>query len=516
MRSDRSLTTPLAILAFAAALSAGSCRDKVPPSVVAVPRLPKVAPDYVGIVIPPNIAPLNFVVREPGRKYQARIHSVAGGTIEVISTTGEIVIPPSRWRDLLAHNVGQELYVDVCVKTEDGTCSCFQTIVNTIAEEKIDPYLVYRCMTPSSYAGKRMRICQRNLENFEEADVFDTQSFVGGCVHCHSFIDHRPDQILIGVRNASLPSVTLYGHEGRVDKIGTKFGYTAWHSSGKIVAYSVNDVRQFFHNVQTEIHDVVDLDSAIFYYDIEEARIKTAPALADKKRLETYPAWTPDGKVLYFCSAPLLWVGTEALPPAQYREVKYDLMRIRYDIETDRWGTLETVLSAADTGLSILLPRVSPDGRFLLFGMAEYGCFPIYQPTSDLYLMDLQTGAYRKAPINSEYAEAWHSWSSNSRWIVFSSKRAGGVFTRTFISHIDTNGQASKPFLLPQKSPLFYDSCYYVYNMPELVAGSVPVDTKPLVRAILGSAQIHVDSVTGATPTPRSTEIQRTGQASVQ
>ena len=481
-----------------------------------MPGLPKITPNYVGIVIPPNIAPLNFVIHEPGRKYQARIYSIAGGTIEVFSTTGEIVIPPSRWRDLLAQNTGQELYFDVCVKKEDGTWNRYQAIVNTIAKEKIDPYLVYRCMTPSSYAGKRMRICQRNIENFEEADVFDTQSFVGGCVHCHSFIDHRSDQILIGVRSPSLPSVTLYGHDDRVDKIGTKFGYTAWHPSGKIVAYSVNDVRQFFHNVRTEIHDVVDLDSAIFYYDIEEARIKTVPALADKKRLETYPAWTPDGKVLYFCSAPLLWTGAETFPPERYREVKYDLMRISYDVETDSWGTLETVLSADDTGLSILLPRVSPDGRFLLFCMAEYGCFPIYQPTSDLYLMDLQTGVYRKAPINSEYAEAWHSWSSNSRWIVFSSKMAGGVFTRILISHIDTDGQPSKPFLLPQKSPLFYDSCYYVFNMPELITGSVSVDTKTLVRAILGSTQIHVDSVTGATPTSGSTEIESTGQARVQ
>jgi hypothetical protein len=148
--------------------------------------------------------------------------------------------------------------------------------------------------------------------------------------------------------------------------------------------------------------------------------------------------------------------------------------------------------------------------------MAEYGCFPVYQPTSDLYLMDLQTGTYRKAPINSEYAEAWHSWSSNSRWIAFSSKREEGTFTRTFISHIDADGQASKPFLLPQESPSFYDSCYCVYNTPELIAGPVPLDTKMLVRAIVDSTQIHVDSVTGATPKTNATETYKAGQASVQ
>ncbi len=507
---------PFVMLAFAAALSVGSCSDEAPESVVTVPRQPKVSPDYVGIVVPPNIAPLNFVICVPGRRYRVRIHSVAGGAIEVVSKTGEIVIPQRKWKDLLTHNAGKELHVDVCVKTESGTWNQYQTIVNAIAEEQIDPYLVFRYMTPSSYFPKPMRISQRNIESFEEKDVLDTRSFGNGCAHCHSFIGNSPDKILIGMRSVSLPSATLYGHDGRVDKIGEKFGYTAWHPSGRIVAYSVNDVRQFFHNARTEIHDVVDLDSAIFCYDVEEARIKTAPAIADKKRLETYPAWTPDGKVLYFCSAPLLWTGTSTVPPARYREVKYDLMRISYDIETDHWGALETVLSAAGTGLSILLPRVSPDGRFLLFCMAEYGCFPVYQPTSDLYLMDLRTGVYRKAPINSEYADAWHSWSSNGRWIVFSSKREGGVFTRTFISYVDTNGQAGKPFLLPQRSPSFYDSCYSVYSMPELVAGPVPVDTKTLVQTFVGSTQIHIDSVTGATSKTDNTEMYETGRASVQ
>ena len=89
-------------------------------------------------------------------------------------------------------------------------------------------------------------------------------------------------------------------------------------------------------------------------------------------------------------------------------------------------GQPETVLSAKETGLSILLPRVSPDGWFLLFCMCRYGCFPAFHPTSDLYLMDVAKGPTRSAPINREFSESWHSWSSNSRWIAFSSKRGEG------------------------------------------------------------------------------------------
>jgi Tol biopolymer transport system component len=225
------------------------------------------------------------------------------------------------------------------------------------------------------------------------------------------------------------------------------------------------------------------------------------PELADKDQLETYPSWSPDGKHLYYCSAPILWKDRSAVPPENYDKVQYDLRRISYDVETDRWGQAETVLSAARTGRSILLPRVSPDGRFLLFCMCRYGCFPIYQPSSDLYLMDLATKQYRRLEINSEFSESWHSWSSNSRWIAFSSKRQGGLFTRTYFSYVDDAGKVHKPFVLPQESPSYYDSLLETYSVPELITGPVPVGASKLARASRAqpgtSPQIPI---TGASP----------------
>jgi hypothetical protein len=516
MKSGRSLIVRLVLPALVTALLVVSCRDEKPHAPVAVARQPKIAPDYAGIVIPPNIAPLNFTIDEPGDRYVARIHSTSGEPIEVVGRTGEILIPPARWKGLLGANAGQELRVDVYVRTGAGKWSQYETITNTIAPEAIDSHLVYRFMMPSSYFPKQMRICQRNLENFEEQTLLDTESFGKGCANCHSFVGNRPDQMLLGIRSTSFPSATAYVHDGRIEKIGAKFGYTAWHPSGKLAVYSINDVRQFFHTTRPEIHDVIDLDSLIVYYDLAKNQTKTAPALSDKKRLETYPAWSPDGKYLYFCSAPLLWEASETVPPKRYQEVRYDLMRIGYDIETDTWGTLETVLSAARTGQSILLPRISPDGRFLLFCLCQYGCFPVYQPTSDLYLMDVQTGQYRKASANSEYSESWHSWSSNSRWIVFSSKRQGGLFTRPYLSYVDANGETHKPFVLPQEHPSFYESCYSVYSVPELIAGPVAVDSEALLQTIVSPTQIGVNSVTGATPKTNSTEAYKKGRPSVQ
>ena len=122
---------------------------------------------------------------------------------------------------------------------------------------------------------------------------------------------------------------------------------------------------------------------------------------------------------------------------------------------------METVLASADTGLSIAEPRISPDGRWLLFCMSEYGSFPAYQPSSDLYLLDLETGDYHALDeVNSPLCESWHSWSSNSRWIAFASKRRDGVFARIYFSYVDETGHAHKPLVLPQRDPTYYRSAY--------------------------------------------------------
>jgi len=219
--------------------------------------------------------------------------------------------------------------------------------------------------------------------------------------------------------------------------------------------------------------------------------------------LETYPAWSPDGRNLFFCRAPRLWTDTVNAPPVNYDKVRYDLVRVSYDAASGRWGKAQVVLSAAQTGKSMLLPRVSPDGRFLLFCMADYGCFPVFLPSSDLYVVDLAEAektnvfAYKKLEVNTPFSESWHTWSSNSRWIVFSSKREGGLLTRLFISRIDAAGHASKPFILPQKDPDFYGSFLETFSLPELVKVPVTVHEREFGRALRKGRTPHIVSASG-------------------
>lgn len=491
----------LGIVVVALGLWMASCSPKGIDSFTEVGREPNVSPDYAGIVIPANIAPLNFRILEGGRAYFVTVRGDHASPIRIFSQNGQVRIPRRPWRALLDANRGHGIFFDVYVQGADHQWRRFQPIVNTIAPEDIDSTLVFRFMKPLYSWWKDIGIYQRNLTNYDVSAVLHGRSFGSGCLNCHSFVGNDPKTMTICLRSATYGSDTLLAHNGEVEKIGAKWGYTAWHPSGRLAVYSINKVMQFFHAGGMEVRDVADLDSALVCYQVESRKTVSPKELADKDRLETYPAWSPDGKYLYFCSGPVLWKDRSAVPPENFDKLQYDLRRISYDSATDQWGKAETVLSAAQTGQSILLPRISPDGRFLVFCMCQYGCFPVYQPSSDLYLMDLATKQFRKLAVNSEFSESWHSWSGNSRWIAFSSKRQDGLFTRTYFSYIDETGTAHKPFVLPQADPTYYDSLLETYSVPELVSGAVPVSKSALARAARAKPSVASElPLTGATP----------------
>lgn len=120
-------------------------------------------------------------------------------------------------------------------------------------------------------------------------------------------------------------------------------------------------------------------------------------------------------------------------------------------------------------GLSASVPRVSPDGRWLLFTLGQFGQFHIWHKTSDLYVKDLHTGTVRPlTAANSDDVDSYHTWSSNGRWIVFSSRRDDGSYTRPYIAYFDADGRDHKAFMLPQEDPEHSLLLLKSYNVPEL------------------------------------------------
>jgi len=482
--------------------------DRPPESCPTVDRPADISPDYAGVTIPPNIAPLRFCVNEDAATFFVRIAGEKGESIEIATSEPEILIPEKPWRRLLDANHGGPIRIDIFAKSLDRTDGWkrFDTIVNTVAADQIDGYIAYRRIRPGHSLWRKIGIYQRDLQGYGEDVILDNSYYRNGCVNCHTFCNNRTEKMLIGIRSRHYGSHEIFVDDGRVTKIGTKFGYTSWHPSGKVAAYSINKVNQFWHSAADEIRDVLDFDSLIAYYRFDREAARTAPMLSEKGWMETYPTWSPDGKYLYFCRAPIKWDRQDRVPKT-FDEIKYDLVRVSYDVDTDTWGQMEPVLSSKDTGQSILLPRISPDGRWLLVTMCDYGCFPVYRSSSDLYMIDLKaaeaTGqyAYRRLDINSDASESWHSFSSNGRWIAFSSKRLSHIFTRTFLAYLDDDGRTHKPFVLPQKDPRFYDSCLWTFSVPELTVDAVRARKESIGKVVRGSDAVGVQMpITMATP----------------
>jgi hypothetical protein len=476
-------------------------------------QFPKIRPDYCGTVIPPNIAPLNFLIKEKGVRYYVKIHSKQGTPIEILSRTPKISIPEASWHELLSLNHGQELYVDIFVEAENKSWNKFQTVSNKIANEEIDAFLVYRKIHPSHNTWSFMGLYQRDLQNFKETPVLKNDRYQYGCAHCHTFCNNSSDKISISTRSRDYKSSLLIVEGDKIYKIVKKFGFTAWHPSGRLLALTINYPPLVLHANRNEMRDIVDIDSWIGLYYIDSEEIKTIPQLSRKDWLENYPTWSPDGRYLYFCNAKMLWTDTKTVPPEHYQESKYSLYRISYDIEKDQWGEIEAILLSKETGLSMNQPRVSPDGRWLTFSMCDYSCWPSYHPDSDLYILDLKKTeetrkpVYRKMEINSDECESWHTWSSNSRWIVFSSKKENPLFNRTYITYVDENGKLYKAFVVPHEDPTFYDSYLMTYTIPELVTEPVKNTEEKLARVIRDVENVPVDmAITGATPKKENRE----------
>ncbi len=510
-KSNRYMLLAGAVIALSVVLTVYFLNNKQMPIApyTSAGRTANIHPDYSDTVIPANIAPLNFAVKEKGRYYYVKIYSDKGKPIEIFSKNSAIVIPKKAWSNLLGLNRGGRLSFEIYVKAENEQWERFEPVTNKIADEDIDSFVVYRKMHPTNaLLTGHTGVYQRNLRTYDEKTIID-RNYLGqqGCANCHAFCKHNPRLMMLGVRSPAIGSSTLFVHEGKIDKIDAKFGFSSWHPSGKVVAYSLDYLPMFFHSASTEIRDTVDIDSCISYYDVNSQAIKTNEQLEGMRQLETWPVWSADGKYLYFCRTPMLWTDLNKIPPERYKDVKYNLVRISYDVNSSQWGQIETILSNTDNGKSIVMPKISPDGRWISFCMCDYSFFPTWQKSSDLYLVDLeksqQTGQYTpmRLSCSSDESESWHSWSSNSRWIVFCSKRDYGVFTRLYLAYIDSNGLSYKPLIIPQKDPFYYDSLLLGYNTPEFITASLDFFKEELGQIARRSNKISVGMpITQATP----------------
>ncbi|MBN1561700.1 PD40 domain-containing protein [candidate division KSB1 bacterium] len=460
-------------------------------------------PDYRDIVIPPNIAPLNFCIKEDGRAFVAIFTSARGKSMAIRSRSGIIRIPLRRWQKFIHPCAGASFTIDVFVQDSSRLWHKYESITNSVSHQPIDSHLAYRLINPGYVLWWDLGIYQRDLTTFRERAIFTNRLTKRNCMNCHAFCQNDPAQMIFHMRAEFGGTILIQNDEVKKVDTGTAYTmsagvYPCWHPDGKHIAFSVNKIFQNFHTHRDKSTYVFDTASDLIIYDIENNQITTSPGVSTK-RLENLPTWHPNGRDLYFISAPAYVTNTA------YETVKYDLMHTTFDVITNEWGDIEPVITARECGKSITFPKVSPDGRFLMFTMSDYGYFTIYTRSSDLWLYDMARKKYDELAVNSDDVDSYHSWSSDGHWFVFSSKRKDGLCARPYFSYLDDDGRASKPFLLPQKNPAYYDTYLLNYNIPELIRGPVETGHWEIARKAVGDAlavafdsTVNVDALSGA------------------
>lgn len=452
---------------------------------------PVISPDYSAITIPVNIAPLDFRISDEAESYCTVISGASGKEITVRGRS--VLIPVRKWRKLLSANAGGTVFIRVYEK-KDGEWHAMEPVRNRIAEEPVDEYIAYRLIEPTYGMAGQMSITQRRLSDFREKDIFNNNLDVGAragqCINCHSFQNHNPEKMQFHVRQKD--GGTIFVEKGNIRKVNLgREGflgpgvYPSWHPTLNILAYSMNVTNQYFFSQGPAKTEVVDSYSDVVLYDVEKDEV--LPVATDPDMLETFPYWSADGSCLYYACASMEGISHDGADKISddYDKIHYNIVKAEFNPSNRSFGEAEVIFNADTLGMSATFPRPSPDGRYLLFTLGQFGNFHIWHKEADLYLMDLYDRSVCKLEnVNSDDTESYHSWSSNGRWIVFSSRRDDGVHTRLYIAYFDESGRAFKPFVLPQKDPCRYDRLFKSYNIPEFIVEEVGHGPKDFVKAV--------------------------------
>lgn len=475
----------------------------VPSSSKEVQSLPAIFPDYCNVTIPCNIAPLNFML--PAEEFDACVARLTtpDGKQQTYGKGVKVQIPEPEWRAMLDASKGKSIRVEVWGE-KAGEWLAYSPFELFVAEDPIDEYVSYRLVDPTYVAWSYMSIAQRNLTSFDESEIFNNEltsndRAKGQCINCHSYQNYKTDNMLFHVRLSNARTVIV--NDGKVSSVNLKRDYTissgvypSWHPTEKLIAFSTNLTRQAFFTAHPDKIEVYDLESDMILYDI--ATDSVIVVANDPEQLEVYPTWSPDGKYLYYCkSVPLPEEMKGEDIRVTYEKIQYNLYRKAFDLATLSFGEEELVYDAASKNRSATLPRISPDGHYMLFPEGQYGCFHTRHSDADVFCVKLDgqlplqndkeaedSPFLDLANLNSEgAADTYPSWSSNGKWIMCSSRRVDGNYSRLYFSYFN-NGKVEKAFMLPQEDPEQNTYRLKCYNRPEFMVEPVTISAEEFAK----------------------------------
>mgnify|MGYP002852234809 CR=1 FL=1 len=476
-------------------MSLASCvRDVVNPQ--SMNCTPPIWPDYIGVTVPVDIAPMNFNILDDESGYVTECVDVVargskGGELHVQGEYADFDV--DEWHELTRRNKGGAIVFSVCVYS-DGKWRKYDDFTMYVSSYPLDDYgLTYRRIAPGYESGGDIGIYQRDIHSFDESAILSETAVPGQCMNCHTANRCSATQYLLHMRGGK--GGTLVENGGAHKLLNTKTdstkancGYSYWHPDGRYIVSSINSIHQCFFVGKDRRIEVFDTMSDVLVLDTETDELVLCPLLQTDD-WETYPVFSADGKTVFFSSA-----APHDLP-VDYDKVRYSMCRIAFDETNATFGeTVDTILSADEQGKSFTYARPSYDGRWLMYNVTDFGNFPVNHTEADLWLMDLRTGQTRRLDeVNSDDSDSFHNWSSDSHWFVFSSRREDGMYNNAYIACVDDEGKVTKPFILPQKNPLkHYRESLDSYNCPDFTKDKVRMNARQIGKEIMDDHRTRV------------------------
>lgn len=461
------------------------CTTQLPKDAKEVDREVVTYPDVKGVTIPKSLAPLNFIIGNKSDESIVEITNEEGGSIiQKATSDNEIFFDEKEWKKLLSGTGNDKLQCTPYLKTGEGWEKLKPFTINVL-DEPIDSFVTYRLIEPSFMSTGQIGLYEFNMTTGEEKVIMRRcQNFTSekmheqSCVNCHSAQKKNPKNKMFYYRGKDGGLFLTYN--GKISKIETKVPgmfkgttYPAWHPTLPYIVFSENDVHQDFPTKMKGKIELYDREVDLVLYDIEK---NETYVIDETRRLETNPTWSPDGQYVYFAITDSV-MRKDRHPEFEYPKLKYDIARIKFDPETKSFSKPEIVLDMSKDDRSATFPRISPDNKYLLVSISNFGASTHTHKEADLYAMNLKTKELIKCDeVNSDEAESYHDFSSKANWFVFYSRREDGNYGRAYISHIDSTGKCTKPFQLPHKDPQTDRKRLKAYNMIEFANTGVVYD----------------------------------------
>ena len=245
---------------------------------------------------------------------------------------------------------------------------------------------------------------------------------------------------------------------------------------GRFVVSTVKDKSVFVPKPGLEFSQLFfPIKGTLCIFNRDTKTFQKLPGADDPRYVQSNPTWSPDGKQIIFARTEAydlkhtLGKGKLLLTQEECAEFVKDGKPFRFDLyrvpfNDGQGGEAEPIKGASHNGVSNFFARYSPDGKWIVFCKAKN--YMLLQPDSELHIVPAEGGEARRLRCNTHLMNSWHSWSPNSRWLVFSSK-ANSVYTQLFLTHVDDQGRSTPAVLLSH-----FTDPKRAANIPEFVNAS--------------------------------------------